>query len=395
MAVYNWASAKSGSWNTALKWSPGGGPAVLTGVNGPYSMDSAVFATGSHRAYTVSGNAVANGLTVTGDHVTFQDFKLGNAFGASMTVTGGAYVTISADSVIGLGSHDGAGGTLTIDDSTVVVYGGTGGSGAILKDGAQLIASGVSQYPQLSFEIENSVDASSSITIENGAKFITRGDGIAGQLNVTGAGSTTTVIDAFAGTLNVSSAATVTSGEIDGTAKLSGGSLSLTAVGAGGMISGNGTITSAFTNAGTVTAHGGTLTLAGAVTGAGTLAMGAHATLVLDESTDETVRFTGADARLMLAPNATATGFLTGFGRGDSIDIGGAAISRVTETAQGGNTVLQAFAGSTMVDSFTVAGRIADGAIKLASDHAGGTVLTYDPSHGGYGGFPGGGWHGC
>lgn len=395
MTNYNWASAKSGSWTTASDWSPYGSPSQTTTGIFPGSVDTATFATGSHRAYTVTGRGIATSITVTGDHVTFSDFGFENdASGASMTVNGGASVTVAAGSHLSLVNHDMfGGGRLTVDHASVLDQGSIVGFGIGLTNGASFTLSGPNAlFSYLLAPGAISIDASSSLSILDGKVFSMLGDSVQGTVDVAGSGSALTVLDGYAATLDVGAGASASLQELDGTAKLSGGSLALTALGAGGGILGAGTVTSAFTNAGTVTASGGTLTLAGAVSGGGSLAIGAHATLVLDAATSETISFSGADARLMLAPSATATGFLTSFGKGDSIDISGASISRVTETASGLDTVVRAFDGVTLVDSFTVAGHVAQGAIGVASDHDGGSVLTYQQDgHGGHGGFGGGG----
>jgi hypothetical protein len=383
MATYSWVSASSGSWNTPTNWNPAGGPQSVNSALGPLSTDTAVFATGSNKSYEVSGKGIAQTVDVSGDRVVFQSFAFNNSpSGATFTIEHNASVTIGAGSAVNFVNHDGfGGGPLSVDDATLTVNGGLSVFGGSVTSGGHVVVSG----PQagFGFSLTGGVtfDATSSLSVVNGAHFGDRGDRVAGKVTVSGPGSHADLSFGAAGFGGIGHAAqggTLTLNELDGRVDLAGGTLDVSVVAAGAAVSGDGTIRGDFSNAGAVVAKGGKLTLEGAATGPGTLVIGDRATLALDATTAEKVTFSGHDARLQLAPNIAATGFLGGFRVGDSIEIGGAEITKVDLSASGPDTVLRAFADTTLIDSFTIGGHIPQGAIGLSADSSGGTVLTYD-----------------
>ena len=108
MTTASWVSPTGGSWNPGADWNPTGGPRSVASLFGPYSMDTALFATGSTRSYLVTGNGNAQTVDVSGDHVTFQDFTFRNsAVGAGIVIEDGARVTVAATSNFVLVNHDG------------------------------------------------------------------------------------------------------------------------------------------------------------------------------------------------------------------------------------------------------------------------------------------------
>jgi hypothetical protein len=387
MSTGTWISAIGGSWNAAADWNPVGGPQSAQTILGPYSTDTALFATGSTKPYRVTGNGIAQMVVVSGDHVTFQDFTFRNApIGAGLVVEQGARVTIAENSAFVLINHDAFGsGPLTVNNATLNVEGRvTGLFGSVTTDGHVIISGPQASLapmvvPALTF------DATSTVTVVGGAKFTDVGDAIAGRVMVGGIGSHIDLLGTYGGIGKASQGGTLSLNQLDGAIRLAGGTLEVATVAAGAKVSGHGVISSAFSNGGMVIASGGVLALRGVATGPGKLAIEAKATLALGAATAETITFSGLDARLQLAPNIAATGFLGGFRTGDSIDIGGADITAVDMSRSGHSTVLTAFAGTTLIDSFTLGGHIPSGTIALSDDNMGGTLLTFDAtrwSHG-------------
>jgi hypothetical protein len=134
---------------------------------------------------------------------------------------------------------------------------------------------------------------------------------------------------------------------------------------------------------GLVTAEGGTLSL-GALSGAGTLAIDAGATLLLNGQTGggQSVDFAGGLATLAIATEFDApSGAIAGFAPGDAIDMLGSPISAATYTSTGGTTgILTLSYGGQTADTLHLAGNYAGDVFLPSSDGAGGTDITVAPA---------------
>jgi len=208
------------------------------------------------------------------------------------------------------------------------------------------------------------------------------GDGIVndGAINVGVAGGVFTISDfgfQNAGTISVSNADELNL-QVNYFDNISGGSLS-----------GAGTVVGNISNAGKIEAADGTLELQGAITGAGSLMIGAGATLELDGPVAplETTTFAGASAVLALTEPSSFTPGLSGFAAGDTIDLTKFAYSATGETVgftenaantQGTLTVTD----GTQQTSITLFGQYIAAGFSLESDGHSGTAISYTPPAG-------------
>lgn len=143
----------------------------------------------------------------------------------------------------------------------------------------------------------------------------------------------------------------------------------------GARISGFGTIQSAITNDGTITAAGGTLSLGQNVTGTGALIVEAGATLSLAGiSTGETASFGGTGGVLGLAP-ASFLGEIGGFAAGDTLDL--ASTSATAASFSGTSLVVTLSTGSTITLATTTA---LTGSLTTTAGTDGDTLITFAPS---------------
>jgi fibronectin-binding autotransporter adhesin len=349
MTTYQWARPVSGDWTTASRWTPTGGPQLSTDpeLSGfPVTDGDAVFATGSTKTYTISGKAIANSLNVVGDHVNIKHFGLENWATSTFGVFGGAVVSIGADSYVSLMSHDAIGGYSWVDASRLTVHGnidlGTG-AGFDITSGSSVTVSGKgASVGQDSYGLGR-IDQTSSLTVSHG------------------------------GTWGVSNT-------VDGAVNLSNGTLSgWTGLNPGASLTGYGTAARVW-NEGSIEANGGTLRL-GVTAGTGSLQIDANAKLDLGAPTDTNVTFNGSNAWLMLEPGAQAMGFISGFGNGDKIETVGQNLTSLQLQDDGvGNTVMSAFSGSTLADTFHFAGNLSPH-LKLQHDGHGDSIIAYSNSY--------------
>jgi hypothetical protein len=101
----------------------------------------------------------------------------------------------------------------------------------------------------------------------------------------------------------------------------------------------------------------------------------------LGASTDTNVTFNGSNAWLMLEPGAQAMGFISGFGNGDKIETVGQNLTSLQLQDDGvGNTVMSAFSGSTLADTFHFAGNLSPH-LKLQHDGHGDSIIAYSNSY--------------
>jgi hypothetical protein len=150
----------------------------------------------------------------------------------------------------------------------------------------------------------------------------------------------------------------------------------LEATGSGGLV-----IESALANTGSLWADGGNITLHGDVTGAGSARISGTATLEFGAASDQHVNFAaGGDGTLRFDVSAGFTGSVSGFGAGDSLDLGDVAyggvalITYAANDAGTGGTLL--VSDGTHAAQITLAGQYS--AAGMQADGQGGTRLAYD-----------------
>ena len=167
-----------------------------------------------------------------------------------------------------------------------------------------------------------------------------------------------------ASALNLGAGATV-----GGTATTDAGSVTLSG--------GRATLADAFTNTGSITVTGGTLAAANLVNG-GAITLGGDSSLQLAGPAvlGGTVAFGSGGNRLAFGAAGYDGATLQGFRYGDTVDLGGLAYgSGLALTLQG--STLQVLRGTNAVASFALQGTgYGAGQFDLASDGAGGTLLT-------------------
>jgi len=160
-----------------------------------------------------------------------------------------------------------------------------------------------------------------------------------------------------------------------GTIQMSAGKLSgPVSVAAGAEVTGTGTIAGAIANSGLVDAKGTTLDVTGDVTGTGSLRIEKASALELGGNADQTIAFAAAvtNGVLILDHPADQFGTITGFVKGDKIDLKG--LVATSHVYAGG--VLELFDGATEVDSLNVSGSFTGFKFVLSSDGQGGTDIT-------------------
>ena len=228
MADYQWAASSGGSWNTATNWNPPGGPQGRATPFGRNSADTAEFATGSQTAYSVSGNGDGASIAVTHDLVTFAGFAFNNSSGSALTVTGGAQVTIADGSTVFLVQHNGApAGSIVVEGGSILIISGSvSAAGMQVTGGSHVALSGAGASLKLNGAV--TLDATSSLSVIEGATFTTAAAGLLGSV-VVGNGSTlelpggAQVGPGFPGSADVLQGGTLSLGESDGAITLLGG----------------------------------------------------------------------------------------------------------------------------------------------------------------------------
>jgi collagen type I alpha len=300
----------------------------------------------AHVAMVIASSSTADGsrllLTGAGSVLTASGFGspgtviVGSQGTATLDVAAGATLTAS---VVDAGHSNGAGSTAS-DGSGLIVVEGTDSridAGYALVDGGSVI---------------NGASLGSAISVTNGG-FISAGQGILW------AGWTLTVDSAS--TVEFGTARSAVAGHVQ--------------VDPGAILSGAGTIAvDNIVNAGTLAAAGGLLALDGMVTGAGTLQIGAGATLETTQSATGDTYFSGAGVLKLDAPLAFG-GTLASAPLGATIDLVGAVGNDPVFVPEGGGEALQIATNIGTVD-IPVSPGVATQALGFASDGAGGTLVT-------------------
>lgn len=362
MAIYSWINAKSGSWNTATNWSPAGGPTNDAMQYFPFSgtsIDTALFATGSSKPYSVRGSGLAQNVTVTGDKVTFRNFSIANDYnGVFLTVNGGADVTVAAGSVFDLTGnfYNADDGDLKLDHAELTVHGTLkngflqiGANGLLRVAGPSATVVGISEHDLF---YGGDVDATATIDISGGGHLTNTFFNMNGTIAISGAGSTFST-----NTLSYESETTAT----------------------GRIVGSNGaTLAGQLTNDGVVEARQGTFHVTAAVvnnivqtTSTGTFQIDPHAVLDLGASSDQAVHFL-TNATLTLEQGVSETGLLRAFSVHDAIDLVGQSVSSFATAVVAGVTTLTAYVGSNAAD-----------VLKFSGDYAASNFLTHGDGHGG------------
>ena len=163
-----------------------------------------------------------------------------------------------------------------------------------------------------------------------------------------------------------------------GTLVMQGGTIDTSSLtfASGAKVTGFGTVADLLNN-GTIDAAGGLLTIDGTVYGSGSFQIEAGATLHLTGSTSQDLTFNGPNATLQLDDPSGFTGTLFGFGKNDSLDLGGVSITSVAYN--NGTLVAQLSGGGTLAFAAPSIG----GGVQLefVSDGHGGTTVSLQPAN--------------
>lgn len=342
MATRNfvWLSLGGGAWSLASNWADttdGNTPSLIT----PGAQDSvAVTGPSGAQIQTLSGGGAVAAASFSGNTLLSGNYAVGTlALGSS-----GGILQLGGGASLMTGSANLAAGSLLAGSGSTIAAAGTVTLGTAGFASATLNATGGARVAALSAILNNWAD---SIYVDP-----------ASIVEIGSAGG------AAAGRLTID---------------------------AGAVLAGQGSANAygSVENDGTLAASGGTLT-AGALSGAGTLQIGAGATLALNGAcgAGQAVSFAGANATLSLNQEAFApAGTLTGFTAGDAIDIRGSQISSASFAATGAaGGVLTLFYAGQVAARLQLAGSYGGAVFLTAGDGAGGTLVTVANASGSGGG---------
>jgi hypothetical protein len=365
MSTYTWKSAVNGSWNDPTLWDPAGGPvASNTGSDiNDTSLDTALFNTGSTTPYTISGVGHALVFHVAHDSVIFDNFNFRNSPGTStqpaavLSVTDGANVLLSPSADVELfgastNSRD-LFGPIMVNNATLLVQGTLLGTLDIQNQGVITVASA------------GKLTSPAYLRFPEALAVIEAG----GTLNVQAGAVVNADLKDLSGTFNVDGA-TVRSGTISASGAINGSN--------GATLSGLGYQYLTNTqNAGTITATVGVFTITGSIAGAGQLKINPGATLVLNDIDSNAINFVSDGATLELATTAKISGSLTGFGKGDAVDLAGVQVTNLNVSDNNGLTTVTAYDAGTQLNSFNLAGDYSLNDLIFAGDGKGGSLISY------------------
>lgn len=320
-----------------------------------------------------SGTASQAEVQDQGTWSILNDLNVGDAGAGELTIQSGGSVANNGEVTIG-GSAASVGfvqvtGTLAQDGGTSVASSLSFGSGLKIGDaghGTLVISGGAVVGPVAAgtgtIEIAAGISSAGTVTLDGSSSMLEGKDLYVGGSDHAAGGT---------GGLAISNGGVVAVSQIT--------------VWSTGNIAGAGEVTGTITDAGIITAQGGTLTLDAAVSGAGNLAIGAGATLRLGAADNGApVTFQAGNAVLSLAGSFASTVTIDGFVASDTIDVAaasggtialGTGPSGVTATlSAGGDTVGSLFfAGLTDPDNIQF--DAADGVITTVPCFVAGTRI--------------------
>ncbi len=396
---------QAGNWADPNNWN-GGGHAVQAGgdaviakstiMNGSFSDNMLSFLDGS--TVTVNGAISTTSATLclsfmicdsaTGIFTpgsSFNDaggFIVGYNHQGTLLAEGNAtsHATINAvSSKIGL--QPGGQGLATIAggvwNTSTNFYVGLGGNGTLnVNNGGMVNVGGV-------FVMGGLPGASGTATVSGGGQINVVGNvAIGGGLSGSGSGTMTV---GTSGTLTAGGGVSVSAGSA---LIMAGGVVNAARAASGVVVSGNlsgqGTINAqagGISDAGTITASGGTLVLNGALSGSGHLNIAGGSTAQITGAAlgNVGIAFTGAGANLVLAHGAVEHGTISGFVAGDTIVMAG-----VDAIGWNGTTdILTLSSHGTAVDQLHLAGTYAGNPFTLTQSAAGAIIGVSSQQSGG------------
>jgi len=244
-------------------------------------------------------------------YTTVGDFgERGGSAQGTITVTAGAYASLSSYGEMDIGTSAGMAKVLVSGANSAIEAGPYVEVGEYQSNiaGEILVQAG------------GEFDTATDLFLNNGALGVSGAHSLyTGRILSVDNGATVTV--ATGGFIHV------TDVELGGRFVLNAGSVDARAgfyLYGGSLVIGAGTLTATtIGNAGAINASGGTLVINGAISGTGTEAMFAHATLELDGPvvSTQTIAFNGANTVLKLDKPASFKGRITKFAAGDEIDL--------------------------------------------------------------------------
>jgi hypothetical protein len=309
------------------------------------TITQAQWSSGTLTLTGADGTTVALGLA--GGYATTSFLALPDAWGGSDVVIPGTTVALG-------------GVTVTIGSTSLVTLAtGTRSVGILREIGTVAVASGSLNVSRLTLQGLLGITAGGTLT---------GGVTLSGTLAALDGGliKANTLVLA-GGTLSTDTLSAIALGG----ASLLAGSLDIAAA---ASAIGYGRIDAPLVNAGTVLASGGDLALMGAVSGAGTLAIGAGATLFAAGrvAAGTTAAFQGSTGTLELAgPGTLFGGTISGFASADAIEVGATLSGAVWQAGQ-----LTLSSGGSVAAVLAMAGSYAGQSFAVASDGMGGSLVT-------------------
>ena len=297
------------------------------------------------QAQGAHGNAVVNGgMWINAGPLVVGDAGIGSLLidGMNNGITG----QVTAFNAT-IGSQAGGQGTVTLDGGEMLVANvgaasslltvGGGGTGSLLLENGSEVAVGAAQASATTNSGELLVGGAGSglVRIGSYSSLLVYGEAVigngAGAAQVTvGESAGDTALFGVDGTLGINAHSHVTLGGTNATIRADA-----IAVGAGGTISGAGTVSgevggnhtvalATISNDGSISAEGGTLLVYGNVEGNGQLAIGDNATMTLQAHVggNETLSF-GANAEAILDDPHNFAGTIANFDTGDTLKLAG------------------------------------------------------------------------
>lgn len=330
----------------------GAGPGVLT-----LTATGAVTNAGTLEA-TGAGGMVVQGVSVAGAGGTIVAGAGSMITLQGSTVTGGTFAT-AAGGLITLGN--GVTATLegAIANAGMIAVASAGTATSLIFDANTSLTGGGTV--SLSANKNNVITGAQSSVVLTNVDNTIAGSGMLGAKKLTLINNAGGVIDADSKTaLTIATGAVIitNAGLIEATGK------------------GNGVISSAVANSGTLEANGGTLTLQASVTGAGKVAIAAGTLAITNMTAAEAVAFTGKTGTLELDQSQTFTGAVSGISKGgrtrlDLRDIGFVSPGEAT------------FSGNANSGVLTVSDGTHTARITLTGNYTGATFTAVGDGHGG------------
>ena len=324
-----------------------------TGAANQVVISQAEFAGGHVVDFTVSATdgraTLRQAITVDAGTTLRNDAAMTIGGSGTVAATVGATTAAAGSSFI-----NGAAGQLTLLPGAAISVAAIQNAGAITAAGSATFAAPLTNTGTIdvtggTLTLAAATQGAGTITVENGAAL------------AVGAALAEASL-----TLNAAARLTLTSGAAITAAIQNAGAITA---------AGSATLMTPLTNTGTIDVTAGTLTLGGATQGAGTITVESGAALTVGAALAQTSVTLNGAAQLTLTQPTSFNATLQNLTIGAKIDLAGRTVTAASVT----NGTL-AITTTTGTVTLSETGLVNNTALALASDGAGGTTLTVDPS---------------